>query len=181
MFPNVKTNYIFSSTDVPTADKNKKARMAIESVQDAVRVSKMLGVPDIGSSVPSETEVVQAVTEYLSEPKFAEARFTTDQECEIPVGDDRYRVDVALLDADGRFAAIAECKLPEDSDYDLEPLKNFIEATDVLFGIFASGVGRDTWHFCEKLHQNQFRLIEQSDFETKILESFKVRRIGEPE
>lgn len=179
MFPNVKTNYIFSSTDTPTADRNKKARMAIDSVQDAVRVSKMLDVSGIGPSVPSETEVVQAVTAYLSEPKFADAHFTIDQECEISIENGIFRVDVGLRDAEGKFAAIAECELPKDSDYDPEPLMSFIEATDIPFGIFASGIGRDSWHFCERLHHNQVRLIEQSDFETKILESFKVPIIDE--
>lgn len=166
MFAHVKTDYIFSSTDPSGADSEKASR-AIEAVREVVRASKMLDTPNVEIVITPETEVAQAVTTYFSEPQFAE--FTVHPEYEIQIGGARYRADLVLCNEDGEFAAIAECKSGKNSNYGHEPLKSFLCATNAPFGIFASGVGRNLWHFYENLHHNRFRPIEKSDFEKGIL------------
>ena len=176
MFANVKTNYMFSSTGTPKTD-SEKARRAIEAVREAVQISKMHGTPNIRIPVTSEVEVAQAVTTYFSESQFA--GFSVDSEYEIQMGSAKYRTDIALRDAEEKLVTIAECKLEGDSNYDHEPLKSFLCATDVPFGIFATDIDRDSWYFYENLHHNRFRLIDRSDFETRILESLEEPTVGE--
>ena len=113
-----------------------------------------------------ELDVVEAVVAYFSEPRFA--KFSMLRECRIQMGKIHSRADIVLRDANRSFIAIAECKLPVETNYDPEPLKSFLCATDTPFGIFASGTSRDSWVFYENLRHNRFRQIEQSDFEKVI-------------
>ena len=176
MIGNVKTDYIFSSTDTSNTD-SERARKAIEAVREAVRASKVpdpsnidsildveTSMPNIGISMPSDIDVVHAVTDYFSQFD----GFFIAPEYEIQIGDAKCRADIVLRDEDGNCAAIAECKLLENSNYSHNPLKIFLYATDAPFGILASGIDSNSWHFYENLHHNQFRLIEQSDFETRL-------------
>jgi len=113
-----------------------------------------------------EFDVVEAVVGYFSEPRFA--KFSMLRECRIQMGSIHSRADIALRDADENFVAIAECKLPSETSY-TEPLKSYLCATDTPFGIFASSTDRDSWIFYENLRHNQFRRIERSDFERRVL------------
>ena len=115
-----------------------------------------------------ELDAVESVIEYFSEPKFA--KFSTLRACKIQMGPINSRADIVLRDTEGNFAAIAECKLSVETNYDSEPLKSFLCATDTPLGIFASGTNRDSWDFYENLRHNRFRRIERSDFEKQILE-----------
>ena len=171
MGTNVKTNYMFSSTGTPESD-SEKARRAIEAVRKAVRISKRHYPSNIGIPITSEAKVAQAVTTYFSGSQFAE--FSVFPEYEIQMGGAKYRTDLALHDTDGKLVTIAECKLDGDSNYTHEPLKSFLCATGTPFGIFATDVDKDLWYFYENLHHNQFRLIDRSDFEIRILESLKM-------
>ena len=115
-----------------------------------------------------ELDVVESVIEYFSEPKFA--KFSTLRECKIQIGTIHSRADIVIRDAEQSFVAIAECKLPVERNYDPEPLKSYLCATDTPFGIFATGTNRDSWIFYENLRHNRFRQIERSDFEKRVLE-----------
>ena len=114
-----------------------------------------------------ELDVVESVIAYFSEPKFA--KFSTLRECKIQMGPINSRADIVLRDTEGNFVAIAECKLPVETNYDSEPLKSFLCATDTPLGIFASGTNRDSWIFYENLRHNRFQQIERSDFEKRVL------------
>lgn len=115
-----------------------------------------------------EFDVVEAAVAYFSEPKFA--KFSILREYRIQMGPINSRADIVLRDTEGNFVAIAECKLPVETNYDSEPLKSFLCATDTPLGIFASGTNRNSWIFYENLRHNRFRQIEQYDFEKRILE-----------
>ena len=115
-----------------------------------------------------ELDVVESVIEYFSEPKFA--KFSTLRECKIQIRTIHSRADIVIRDAEQSFVAIAECKLPVERNYDPEPLKSYLCATDTPFGIFATGTNRDSWIFYENLRHNRFRQIERSDFEKRVLE-----------
>ena len=110
-----------------------------------------------------ELGVVEAVVAYFSEPRFA--KFSILREYRIQMGPVNSRVDIVLRDTEGNFVAIAECKLPVETNYDSEPLKSFLCATDTPFGVLASGTNRDSWVFYENLRHNRFQQIERSDFE----------------
>lgn len=114
-----------------------------------------------------ELDLIETAVAYFSEPKFA--KFSILREYIIQMGPINSRADIVLRDAEGNFVAIAECKLSVETNYDSEPLKSFLCATDTPLGIFASGTSKDSWIFYENLRHNRFRRIEQSDFEKSIL------------
>ena len=114
-----------------------------------------------------ELDVVESVVAYFSESKFA--KFSILRECKIQMGKIYSRADLVLQDTEGNFIAIAECKAPGGANYGIPQLQSFLCATDTPFGIFASSTNRDSWIFYENLRHNQFRRIEQIDFEKGIL------------
>ena len=139
--------------------------------QNALKLTEKQGEKDFSVAIEErlqELDVVEAIVAYFSEPRFA--KFSTLRECKIQMGPITSRADIVLRDTEGNFVAIAECKLPVETNYDSEPLKSFLCATDTSFGIFATGTNRDSWIFYENLRRNRFQQIEQSDFERRILE-----------
>ena len=139
-------------------------------LQSASKLSEKQKEKDFSVAIEDrlrELDVVESVVAYFSEPRFA--KFSIIREYTIQIGKIHSRADIVLRDAEERFAAIAECKLPIETNYDSEPLKSFLCATDTPFGIFASGTNRDSWIFYENLRHNRFRQIKQSDFEKRIL------------
>ena len=116
-----------------------------------------------------EDKVVEEVIAYFSEPKFSEFSIVT--KCEIQMGIDNREADIVLLDADGNFVAIAECKSPGGANYGIPQLKSYLSATDTPFGVFAPRIERDSWIFYKNLRHNRFRQIDdRSDFEKGVLE-----------
>ena len=139
--------------------------------QNALKLTEKQGEKDFSVAIEErlqELDVVEAIVAYFSDPNFA--KFFILTECSIQIGKIRSRADIVLCDAERNFVAIAECKLPIEANYDSEPLKSFLSATDTPFGIFATGTNRDSWIFYENLRHNRFRQIERSDFEKRVLE-----------
>ena len=146
-------------------------RGAKADLQQALELAEKQKEKDFSIAIQErlqELDAVESVIEYFSEPKFA--KFSTLRECKIQMGPINSRADIVLRDAEGNFVAIAECKLPIETNYDPEPLKSYLCATDTPFGIFASGTNRDSWIFYQNLRHNRFRQIERSDFEKRVLE-----------
>ncbi len=144
---------------------------AKSDLQNALKLSKKQGEKDFSVAIEDrlqELDVVESVVAYFSESKFA--KFSMLREYKIQIGKIHSSADIVLRDAEERFVAIAECKLPIETNYDSEPLKSFLCATDTPFGIFASGANRDSWIFYENLRHNRFQQIERSDFEKRVLE-----------
>ena len=138
--------------------------------QNALKLTEKRGEKDFTIAVEErlqKLDVVEATIAYFSEPKFA--KFSILRECKIQMGTIHSRADIVLRDAKGNFIAIAECKAQVGTNYGAEPLKSFLCATDSPFGIFASDTNRDSWVFYENLRHNQFRRIEQSDFEKRVI------------
>ena len=90
-----------------------------------------------------EDQVVTAVESYFSQFQ----GFSTAKECEIQMPFEQRRPDIVLIDSEGVFAAIAECKRNNVIGYGLEQLKSYLCATDTRFGVFANRTDRDTWIF----------------------------------
>ena len=140
-------------------------------LQCALELAEEQGERDFSIAIAErlqELDVIEAAVAYFSEPKFA--KFSILREHRIQMGSILSRADIVLRDAEGNFVAIAECKLSIETNYDPEPLKSYLCATDTPFGIFASGTDRDSWIFYQNLRHNRFRQIERSDFEKRILE-----------
>ena len=113
-----------------------------------------------------EDKVVEEVVAYFSEPKFSEFSIVT--ECEIQMGIDNRVADIVLLDTDGNFVAIAECKSPGGANYGIPQLKSYLSATDTPFGVFAPRIERDSWVFYKNLRHNRFQQINLSKFEKGV-------------
>lgn len=140
-------------------------------LQKALELAEKQGEADFGAAISGrlqELDVVEAVVQYFSEPRFA--KFSILRECRIQIGAIHSRADIVLRDANENFLAIAECKLSDGTSY-TEPLKSYLCATDAPFGIFASNTDRDSWIFYENLRHNRFQRIERSDFERRVLSS----------
>ncbi len=114
-----------------------------------------------------EAQVVREVKSYFSELR---QEFSTARECEIQMGVSRRRADIVLIDPEGSFAAIAECKPENVVGYGPDQLKSYLCATDTRFGVFANSTNRDTWIFYENLRHNRFQQIERSEFETRVVQ-----------
>ena len=115
-----------------------------------------------------EDKVVEEVIAYFSEPKFS--KFSIIKNCEIQMGTDNREADIVLRDADGSFAAIAECKSLGGANYGIPQLKSYLSATDTPFGVFAPRIERDSWVFFENLRHNRFQKVNPSDFEEGVLQ-----------
>ncbi len=142
-------------------------------LQNAFKLAEKHGENDFSTAIKArleELDVVEAAVAYLSESKFS--KFSIHRECKIQMGTIHSRADIVLSDAEGNFIAIVECKLLTGSghgEYNHEPLKSYLCATDTLFGIFASNINPDSWIFYENLRHNRFRQIKHSDFEKRVL------------
>lgn len=161
---------IYASRGEAKADLNDLIG-AKADFQNALTLTEKQGEKDFGAAIEErlqELDIVEAIVAYFSEARFA--KFSMLRECSIQIGKIHSRADIVLRDVEERFVAIAECKLPIETNYDSEPLKSFLCATDTPFGIFASGANRDSWIFYENLRHNRFQQIERSDFEKRVLE-----------
>ncbi len=114
-----------------------------------------------------EAQIVTTVEDYFKEFQ----GFSIAKECEIQMGVDQRRPDIVLIDSEGIFAAIAECKRNNVFGYGLKQLKSYLCATDTRFGVFANRTDRDTWIFYENLRHNRFRRIDRFEFEKRVVES----------
>ncbi len=146
---------------------------AKEDLQSALKLTEKQGEDNFSTAIKErleELDVVEAAVAYLSASKFS--KFSILRECKIQMGTIHSRADIVLCDAEGNFIAIVECKLLAGSghgEYNHEPLKSYLCATDTLFGIFASNINPDSWIFYENLRHNRFRQIKRSDFEKRVL------------
>lgn len=116
-----------------------------------------------------EDIVVEEVVRYFSTPKFERVSIKT--EYPIQMGTDNRRADVVLIDRDGNLAAIAECKKIGYEGSGLDQLKSYLSATDTPLGAFANSKEPDSWTFIENLGRNQFKPIDRSQFEARVLKT----------
>jgi len=133
--------------------------------------------PECRADAPREAVVVEAVVNYFSKPEFRE--FSIETENEIQMGADSRRPDIVLLDAEGNFVAIAECKQFGVVDYGYEQLQSYLSATDTQFGVFANSKNPDQWEFYENLRRNKFTPMGRLAFERKIVTGRTIESIYE--
>lgn len=117
-----------------------------------------------------EARVVAAVVGYFKTPAYQ--RFSIELEREIRIGSRDGRADVVLLTAEGKLAAIAECKVEYEQSGD-EQLKSYLSATDTRFGILADSEHAENWQFYENIGRSEFKRINLSQFEKGILGDVK--------
>ena len=117
-----------------------------------------------------EARVVTAVVGYFKTPAYQ--RFSIELEREIRIGSRDGRADVVLLTAEGKLAAIAECKVAYEQSGD-EQLKSYLSATDTRFGILADSEHAENWQFYENIGRSEFKRINLSQFEKGILGDVK--------
>ena len=117
-----------------------------------------------------EARVVTAVVGYFKTPAYQ--RFSIELEREIRIGSRDGRADVVLLTAEGKLAAIAECKVEYEQIGD-EQLKSYLSATDTRFGILADSEHAENWQFYENIGRSEFKRINLSQFEKGILGDVK--------
>ena len=146
---------------------------AKSDLKNGLKLAEKQGEDNFSTAIKErlqELDVVESAIAYLSESKFS--KFSILRECKIQMGTIHSRADIVLCDAEGNFITIVECKLftgSEHGEYNHEPLKSYLCATDTLFGIFASSINPDSWVFYENLRHNRFRQIDRSDYEKRVL------------
>ena len=123
-----------------------------------------------------EDIVVEEVVRYFSTPKFERVSIKT--EYPIQMGTDNRRADVVLIDRDGKLAAIAECKKIGYEGSGLDQLKSYLSATDTPLGAFANSKEPDSWTFIENLGRNQFKPIDRSQFEARVLKTGIIKALN---
>ena len=121
----------------------------------------------------NEDKVEEAVETYFSELNIQ--GFSPKKQHGIQMGSDNRRVDVVLVNGDGGFAAIAECKRAGYVGHGIEQLKSYLSATDARFGIFANSTDPDSWVFYENLRHNRLQQIGRSEFEEGVAEGVATR------
>ena len=102
-------------------------------------------------------------------------RFSPQKARQIQMGSDNREADVALVDENGSFAAIAECKGARYVGHGIEQLKSYLSATDTRFGIFANKVDCSQWKFYENRGRNRFVQIDCSEFKAGVVERITAR------
>ena len=137
--------------------------------------------PECRADAPREAIVVEAVVNYFSKPELPEFReLFIETEHEIQMGSDPRRADIVLLDKEGYFIAIAECKKINDVTYGREQLKSYLCATDTQFGVFANSTNPDEWKFYENLRRNRFTpSMKRFSFEREIARERTIESIRE--
>ena len=123
-----------------------------------------------------EDVVVQEVVRYFSAPRFG--RFSIKKEYPIQIGSYRGRGDVALIDTDGTLAAIVECKRSGYEGTGPDQLKSYLSATDTPLGVFANETDPAAWQFYENRGRNEFRQVNRSRFEARILKRGIIKKLG---
>ena len=120
-----------------------------------------------------EDRVVQAVYTYFD--ALGGNGFSPQKARQIQMGSANREADVALVDENGSFAAIAECKGAGYVGHGIEQLKSYLSATDTRFGIFANRACRGQWKFYENRRRNQFDQIDRCKFEAGVVEGIATR------
>ena len=124
-------------------------------------------------SVPDEDEqtVVDAVHKYFDKLKdeIEIAGLSIEREHEIQFGSKNGLADVVLIDDNGSFAAIAECKGAGYVGHGIEQLKSYLSATDTRLGIFANRADSNQWEFYENRGGNCIPEIEKPEFEEAVV------------
>ena len=115
----------------------------------------------------THADVVQSVTGYFKNRKFAE--FRVRKEVSIAIGAKAGLADIVLSDKDGRFFAIAECKMPNQMQSGLLQLQSYLAASNTRFGLLAASMDSDKWGYWENIGESKFRKITKSDFEFGVL------------
>ena len=123
-----------------------------------------------------ESEVVEEVVGYFSESKFE--RFSVEREYSVQMGSYKGRADVVLIDGDGNLVAIAECKHDGYVGHGPDQLQSYLSATDTQFGLFANNTERQ-WDFYENLGKNQFKPIDLSEFESRVLKTGIIKTLDD--
>ena len=126
------------------------------------------------NSPDHEEKVEKAVETYFFNLKVK--GFSPKTQYEIQMGSNNRKPDVVLIDGNGSFAAIAECKGAGFIGDGIDQLKSYISATDTRFGIFANSVDREEWKFYENRRRNRFHPIDRSEFETGIVKGIVTRK-----
>ena len=116
-----------------------------------------------------EDVVVQGVVDYFSSAKYD--RFSKIEKRSIQMGSESREADVVLIDRNGKFAAIIECKRSGYEGRGVPQLKSYLSATNTPLGIFANETTPTDWKFYENRGQNQFKQINHSRFERKLLKT----------
>ena len=101
--------------------------------------------------------------------------FSSKTQREIQMGSDKRKPDVVLVDGDGSFAAIAECKGAGFIGDGIDQLKSYLSATDTRFGIFANRTDPGQWQFYENRRRNQFDQIDRSKFKEGVVGGITTR------
>ena len=129
----------------------------------------------------SEFEVTNSVTGYLNRTTFEQ--FTVKEQQVIQFGSTNNKngiADIVLLDGNGHFIAIAECKSADIgiTEEGKNQLKSYLSATDTRFGILAASANPKEWKFFENLRSNRIRDdITQSYFEKHVTDEPDLPRI----
>ena len=115
-----------------------------------------------------ETEVADAVYAYFEELEVN--GFSPDREHCIQFGARNGKADVVLVDQNGSFAVVAECKGAGYTGHGIEQLKSYLSATDTRFGVFANKVDCNQWKFYENRGGNCIPEIDCSEFKAGVVE-----------
>ena len=116
-----------------------------------------------------EDVMVQGVVDYFYSSKYD--RFSIIEKRSIQMGSESREADVALIDRNGKFAAIIECKRSGYEGRGIPQLKSYLSATNTPLGVFANETTPTDWKFYENRGQNQFKQIDHSQFERKLLKT----------
>lgn len=117
-----------------------------------------------------ETEVVKSVYRYLNELQVdGFSPYKEYKKCQIQFGARNGIADVVLVDENGSFAAIAECKGAGYVGHGIEQLKSYLSATDTRFGIFANRTDCSQWKFYENRRANCISEIDLAEFKEGVV------------
>lgn len=116
-----------------------------------------------------EDVVVQGVVDYFSSSKYDQ--FSIKEKCSIQMGSESREADIVLIDRNEKFAAIIECKRSGYEGKGIPQLKSYLSATNTPLGVFANETTPTDWKFYKNRGQNQFKQIDHSQFERKLLKT----------
>ena len=121
-----------------------------------------------------ETKVAEAVYAYFNELQ-VNGFSPYNEYRHIQFGTRNGIADVVLVDKNGSFAAVAECKGAGYIGHGIEQLKSYLSATDTRFGLFANRANKNHWKFYENRRRNQIIEIDPSEFEAGVVEKIAAR------
>lgn len=96
--------------------------------------------------------------------------FSPEKEREIQIGLDNRKADVVLVDGNGSFAAVAECKGAGFVGHGKRQMKSYLSASNSPFGIFANRADPRKWKFYKNLGKNKFDEVKYDQFKEGIKE-----------